>query len=118
MYGNALCNEALPYMMRLMSTKTATSIQIASKIVGGKSALARLVGVKPPTVQQWANGDRPVAPRRCVAIERATNGVVTRQMLRPDDWASIWPESIEPGAPDASDDVQPPVGTSDKKEPS
>jgi DNA-binding transcriptional regulator YdaS (Cro superfamily) len=29
---------------------------------------------------------------RCVPIERATNGAVTRKDLRPDDWQEIWPE--------------------------
>ncbi|EJN3231875.1 helix-turn-helix domain-containing protein [Escherichia coli] len=28
----------------------------------------------------------------CVLIERASNGGVTRQQLRPNDWANIWPE--------------------------
>jgi DNA-binding transcriptional regulator YdaS (Cro superfamily) len=31
----------------------------------------------------------------CVSIEQATNGEVTRQELRPDDWAAIWPELAE-----------------------
>lgn len=32
----------------------------------------------------------PVA--RCMSIERATSGAVTRQDLRPYDWQDIWPE--------------------------
>ncbi|MDN7803135.1 transcriptional regulator [Burkholderia gladioli] len=78
-----------------MDTKTTIAIRRASEIVGGKSALARLLGVKPPTVQQWSNGARPVAVDRCVAIERATSGAVTRRDLRPDDWRDIWPELAE-----------------------
>lgn len=31
----------------------------------------------------------------CVAIERASNGCVTRKGLHPDDWANIWPELSE-----------------------
>lgn len=31
----------------------------------------------------------------CVAIERASNGSVTRKHLHPDDWANIWPELSE-----------------------
>lgn len=31
----------------------------------------------------------------CVAIERATNGQVTRKDLRPDDWRLIWPELVD-----------------------
>jgi len=36
----------------------------------------------------------PIA--RCLAIERATSGAVTRRDLRPDDWQDIWPELAEP----------------------
>lgn len=99
-----------------MSTETTSAIQRASEIVGGKAALARMVGVKPPTVQQWASGTRPVAVERCVAIEVATRGAVTRKDLRPKDWHLIWPELA--GTDDvikATDDVQPPVATSVKK---
>jgi len=67
-------------------------VSAASRIVGGISALARIVGVKPPTVSQWASGARPVPIERCLAIERATKGEVTRRDLRPDDWHLIWPE--------------------------
>ena len=64
----------------------------ASGLVGGKAALARLIGVKPQTVQQWASGSRPVAIGRCVLIEQVTDGRVGRQELRPADWQAIWPE--------------------------
>lgn len=32
---------------------------------------------------------------RCVAIERATSGAVSRRDLRPLDWREIWPELEE-----------------------
>lgn len=38
------------------------------------------------------SGDKAVPLERCVAIEVATHGAVTRQDLRPDDWQKIWPE--------------------------
>lgn len=59
---------------------------------GSASLLGREIGVSPVLISQWANGDRPVPPKHCVAIERATNGAVTRRDLRPDDWHLIWPE--------------------------
>lgn len=31
-------------------------------------------------------------PELCVRIEKVTEGRVTRQQLRPDDWEAIWPE--------------------------
>lgn len=51
----------------------------------------------------------------CVRIENQSNKVVTRQDLR-SDWAEIWPELVEPTSTDASDDVQPPVGSVDDEE--
>jgi DNA-binding transcriptional regulator YdaS (Cro superfamily) len=55
-------------------------------------ALARELGVSQPTVSDWCTGKKRVPVERCSAIERATNGAVTRRDLRPDDWQAIWPE--------------------------
>lgn len=59
---------------------------------GMASELARQIGVAPVLVSQWAKGQRPVPAHRCVAIERATDGAVTRSDLRPNDWRDLWPE--------------------------
>lgn len=63
------------------------------------SELAKSIGAPDPAqVRQWQhayNGRKP-DPAYCVAIEQATKGAVTRQALRPDDWAKIWPELIAP----------------------
>ncbi len=59
--------------------------------------LKAAIGVKNESqVRQWQHGyaDRLPSPANCVAIEKATKGVVTRQDLRPDDWQAIWPELI------------------------
>lgn len=80
--------------MRSMSETSSEAVLRASKTLGGHAALARALGVKPPTVQQWVNGERPVPPGRCVSIERLTSGNVTRQELRPDDWKDYWPELV------------------------
>ena len=45
-------------------------------------------------IRQWRiryKGRMPCA-EYCAGLERATNGAVTRKDLRPNDWASIWPE--------------------------
>ena len=57
--------------------------------------LAGEISVSPVLISQWRSGTRPVPIERCVAIERATNGQVTRRDLRPHDWASIWPELVD-----------------------
>ena len=69
-----------------------TPIGKAARAVGGLSTLASLLGVSPPTVHEWKTGKRPVPVLRCVSIHQATNGAVTLQELRPDDWQKIWPE--------------------------
>ena len=50
--------------------------------------LARVLGVTQGAVHQWANGLTAVAIERCVPIERATGGAVTRRDLRPKRLAS------------------------------
>ena len=90
----------MPYSLG-MSTKFQPVVD-AAKHIGSVSALAKSLGVQPPTVHQWCNGERPVPLEKCVAIERATNGAVTRQALRPDDWQSIWPELAKPKAKKAA----------------
>lgn len=70
-------------------------VRKACELVGGLSALAKLLGVAPPIVYRWASGERPVPHLRCVQIEQLTNGEVTRQMLRPNDYYEMWPELIE-----------------------
>lgn len=74
-----------------------TAINKAVNIFG-LTGLAREIGVKPPTIRQWVTGDRPIPIERCVAIERATDGQVTRKDLRPDDWQLIWPELADKDA--------------------
>ena len=57
--------------------------------------LAEKLGISQGLVSMWSSGARPVPIERCVEIERATDGKVTRQELRPDDWHKIWPELVE-----------------------
>lgn len=59
---------------------------------GSKTKLARAINAQPQLVWQWATDVRPVPVRRCLQIEVATGGSVTRKDLRPDDWQEYWPE--------------------------
>ena len=66
------------------------AIQTACEIVGGQTALARLIGIATPTVNQWVKQKRPIPAERCPTIEKATNGAVRCEDLRPDvDWAYL-----------------------------
>jgi DNA-binding transcriptional regulator YdaS (Cro superfamily) len=57
---------------------------------GRQAALAAATGLSPAYIWQMANGIRPVPIKRCIAIERATQGSVTRYELRPNDHHLIW----------------------------
>ena len=63
------------------------AIEKAVSIIGSQSAVARLFGIKPQAVQLWCSSGR-VPAERVIEIEKATNGEVTRQELRPD----LYPE--------------------------
>lgn len=80
----------------------------AIEIVGGVGKLAAVVGVVQGAVSNWRIRGSAVPPEHCATIEAATNGIVTRRDLRPDDWQKIWPElaaANTPQAPHATYDV-------------
>ncbi|WP_225784233.1 Cro/CI family transcriptional regulator [Xenophilus sp. Marseille-Q4582] len=71
-------------------------IDLAVKHAGSQAALARLLNVATPTVNQWVAGERPVPEERAVHIERLTSGAVLVEAMRPDRrWVRIkdrsWP---------------------------
>lgn len=57
-----------------------------------QEALAKRCDTSVGHLKQVAHGYRPASPKLCVLIEKATNGLHTRQSLRPNDWDQIWPE--------------------------
>jgi len=60
------------------------AIQRAVEIVGTQTELARRIGATQGQVSHWVVGFKPVPPNRCIPIEKATEGQVTRYELRPD----------------------------------
>jgi DNA-binding transcriptional regulator YdaS (Cro superfamily) len=53
------------------------------------SALARMAGVRPPSVMEWIGRGR-IPTDRCPALERGTEGRYTCEQMRPDiSWARI-----------------------------
>lgn len=57
-----------------------------------QSELARALSVDPPLLYQWRKRIRKVPAERCWQIERATDGAVTCEELRPDlaeHWAYL-----------------------------
>lgn len=74
----------------MSETSPIQAVQQAAALVGGVTVLARLVGVSGPAVTQWASGMRRVPAERCPLIERATQGQVRCEILRPDvDWSVL-----------------------------
>ena len=69
-----------------------SALEKAVQLAGGQTALAKTVDVKQGHVWWWLNKSGKAPAEKCIDIERATNGAVTRHELRPD----IYP--IEPGA--------------------
>jgi len=65
------------------------SLEHAIRLLGSQKALADAIGVSPKTVWAWVNR-KAVPAEHCPAIERATNGAVRCEDLRPDvDWAYL-----------------------------
>ena len=55
---------------------------------GSAAALAKAIGASTSGVCLWRSGVRQVPIERCLAIERATGGLVRAQEMRPDhDWS-------------------------------
>ena len=65
---------------------------------GTPAELAATLGISIVYLHQLAarQDGRVPSPALCLAIERATNGVVTRHELRPDDYWLIWPDLPAP----------------------
>ena len=60
--------------------------------IGKRDAFASKCGTSVGYLRKVCSTKQRIGPELCVAIERATNGAVTRRDLRPDDWQDIWPE--------------------------
>lgn len=59
---------------------------------GRARSLAAAVGVTPVTIHEWSIGQKKVPMERCTEIEKATDGGVTCEELRPDlaeHWAFL-----------------------------
>jgi DNA-binding transcriptional regulator YdaS (Cro superfamily) len=65
---------------------------------GRQAALAKAISAHAPDLSKWATGERPIPVAYGADIERATNGLVTRKDLFPEDWARFWPE-LDTSAP-------------------
>ncbi|MES1979746.1 MAG: helix-turn-helix domain-containing protein [Pseudomonadota bacterium] len=65
-------------------TQKIDPVDKAAEILGSQTALAALCGVSRGAVNQWKDPKRKVPAEHCPRIERATNGQVRCEELRPD----------------------------------
>lgn len=72
------------------------------KLLGGPTAVARLLGIKPPSVHRWTETGIPELRliELGAEIERKSNGQVTRRDLFPERFGLIWPELGDSGLQD------------------
>lgn len=59
-------------------------IHRAIRLLGGPSAAGRVFNVTHEAVRKWLDGRSRLSGERCVEIEAATGGAVSRYDLRPD----------------------------------
>lgn len=63
------------------------------KLLGGTTAVARLLGIKPPSVSGWnKSGVIPEDKLIRLAPVAESRGIATRKQLFPKDYHLIWPE--------------------------
>lgn len=66
------------------------AIQRAIDITGSVSDLAAAIGASTPAIYSWRSGARSFPAELCPSIEKATQGAVRCEDLRPDvDWAYL-----------------------------
>jgi DNA-binding transcriptional regulator YdaS (Cro superfamily) len=59
-------------------------LHVAIETLGSRAELARRLNISSEAVRKWERTRIPA--ERCLEVEQATGGAVTRQMLRPDLW--------------------------------
>lgn len=67
---------------------------------GGIAEFAGKVGISPIYLSQLAatQDGRVPSAELCVSIERLTDGIVSREELRPNDFWKIWPDLTQKAA--------------------
>lgn len=84
---------------------------------GRQAALAKAIGAYAPDISRWADGTRPIPFPFGAPIEKATQGLVTRKEMFPDDWERLWPELVNEPAPRRATDPAPAPGHAGRQSP-
>lgn len=77
-----------------MSNNGAMTDREIVDLLGGVTAVARMLGIKPPSVSQWLIDGIPEGRLRDLAaqIELRSNGRFSRRERWPNNFAFFWPE--------------------------
>lgn len=70
--------------------------------LGGDHAVARLLGIKAPSVNGWKRRGIPKGRLLELACDIERNGIASRKTLFPDDWTRYWPELADPPKTDTT----------------
>lgn len=73
----------------MSDTRRNSHIERAIRACGRQQDLAERAGCAQQTISKYLNGEIRVSAEHAVAIERATQGAVTRSELRPDLWTQL-----------------------------
>lgn len=70
------------------------------QLLGGTTAVARLLGIKPPSVHRWIESGIPEGRliELAAEVERRSDGKFSRRDRFPDRFHLIWPELAEEGS--------------------
>lgn len=73
------------------------------QVLGGPTSVARMLDIKPPSVQGWLSDGIPEGRLRDLAaqIEIMSEGRFSRREQWPDKFAFYWPELAQPTTPDS-----------------
>lgn len=77
------------------------ALKRAVAVLGGQTAMARLLGISQPSVWYWVDKGRALPPEHVLAVEEATG--ISRHDLRPD----IYPRDGGPAGGQQLEGVRP-----------
>lgn len=65
------------------------------ELLGGTTEVARLIGIKPPSVSDWKKSGIPEDKLIRLAPIAELRGIASRKELLPNLWQQIWPELVK-----------------------
>lgn len=63
--------------------------------LGGTTAVAKILNIRPPSVHAWRAGAIPADKLIRLAQVAESRGIATRRELLPDICEEVWPELVE-----------------------